>query len=920
MLIRVSGAKIGIKEYLEKGHKQGREHSRDELDERVILAGDLDFTNQLINDMDVDGERYLHITLAFKEDKLSEEVLRNITEDFRKFAFAAYDEGEYNFYAEAHLPKIKSYVSQRTGELVERKPHIHIVIPKTNLLSRGFLNPLGMVEHNERYIDAFQEHINNKYGLASPKDNRRIEFTNASDMIQRYRDDYFDGQSKELKKDILAAVLGRQVTDYTHFAQLVAEFGTTRTRNADKDGAYLNVKVDGSAKGVNLKDYVFTRAFIELPDADKRERLSAEIQRKYEIEGESRKNPVTVQAGLNDWFQYRANEVKYLNSGNKRLYERYRSASPEERQLILAELAKKFYDKYQEPRHEPERFTGKNPFDHAYGYKRPAREVRGPAIDGAGRGPSGHELGVDGADVGRGPGRLPSGPGMAGNGISSDGGPGGRWGHPGFGADRKHDAVSLRAVEKTRTIHSVRGVPGGRVVRESGKGAMLLSHPAPSQLGNRGDRSNPDLRRPGHRQRIGATGRANDSAVSQLVRDFDQRQQVETASTLAEFKDIKLRLDATRLLAELSRSHGVIIDKYQVSTAPDGSARIRCGTRNLNVSDFLTKEMRLPWAESAAILRLAYDRQLDRHPSLVPRVAPSRTLWRQFQDARREHGGPRESLRKQLDSERTRLAALRRDLEDARRGAEALSPAGRKAAQSVARTEYVIGEAALKTAFRAERAKFRAPISEQYQTFLQGRAQVGDDAALIELRRMSKSAPQRENPTLGYIGPANAQDEPNGLFYRGKQVRYLVHQNGDVVYSLGGRAIIMDKGDKFLMLQTDRQAVEMALRLAHERFGGVLTLSGTADFQERAARIAAESGLQVTFENKRAERIRQDRASELASERAKRAEHFEAGSQFVENRTKVRPPVVPEPAKDNERSQPGSGKPPAPSQDLDLER
>lgn len=919
MLIRVSGAKTGIKEYLEKGHKQGREHSRDELDERVILAGDLDFTDQLINDMDAEGERYLHITLAFKEDELSEDTLRNITEDYRKFAFAAYGEGEYNYYAEAHLPKIKSYVNQKNGDLVERKPHIHIIIPKKNLLSQGFLNPLGMVEHNERYLDAFQEHINNKYGLASPKDNRRIEFTNASDMIQRYKDDYFDGQKKELKKDILAAVLERQVTDYAKFAQLVAEFGQTLTRNAGKDGAYLNVKVEGNAKGVNLKDYAFTRSFIELPDAEKRRILSAEIQRKYEVEGEARKNPATVQAGLRDWYHHRAQEIKYLNSGNKRLYESYRAASPDEQQRILAELARKFYDKHQEPKHEPERFTGKNPFDHTYGYKQPERTVDGPGIDGPNRIASGREQCVGVRDNGRSAGRGPSGPGMALGGLPGGGGLGERWGGPGFGADRQHDAVSLRTFEKTRTANGLPGLPGGRVVREERKGPVLLPHHASGQLGNRGNRSDPRVRRSGHSQRIDATGRVNDSAVSQLVRDFGQRQQIDSTGTLAEFKEIKLRLDATRLLAELSRSHGLIIDKYQVSTAPDGSGRIRCGTRNLNVSDFLTKEMRLPWAESAAILRQAYDRQLDRHPALAPRLAPSRTLWREFQNARRQRGGPRELLTKQLASEQTRRDALRSTLEDARRRAEALSPAKRKAALSVARTEYVLADTALKATFRAERSQFRAPVSEQYRTFLQGRAQAGEDTALRELRRMTTAAPERAHPAVGYIGPAGPQGEPNGLFYRGKEVRYLVHQNGDVVYSLAGRAIIQDKGDKLVMLQTDRQAVEMALRLAHAKFGGVLTLSGPTDFQERAARIAAETGLPVRFENKRIEQIRQDRASELASERAKRAERRDIGSQFIENRAKPRPPTQQPPKKIEERPLAGPDKA-APKREPDVER
>jgi hypothetical protein len=68
MLIRISGGIQGIKEYLENGQKQGRDFSRDELDERVILAGDLEATDAVIQRMDNDGEKYLHVTIAFKDE------------------------------------------------------------------------------------------------------------------------------------------------------------------------------------------------------------------------------------------------------------------------------------------------------------------------------------------------------------------------------------------------------------------------------------------------------------------------------------------------------------------------------------------------------------------------------------------------------------------------------------------------------------------------------------------------------------------------------------------------------------------------------------------------------------------------------------------------------------------------------------
>lgn len=891
MLIRVSGGNGGIKEYLERGHKQGREHDRDDLDERVILAGDLEFTDQIINGMETDGERYLHITLAFKEDEISRETLANITRDFHDFAFAAYGDNEVNFYAEAHLPKIKSYVNAKTGELVERKPHIHIVIPKTNMLSGGFANPLGMVETNERFIDAFQEHVNNKYGLASPKDHRRIEFTNASDMIQRYKDDHFDGNNKELKKEILAAVLDRKVSDYETFTKLVKEFGETRTRNAGKDSEYQNVKPEGQAKGVNLKDYVFTRAFIELPDVDKRVKLSAEVERKYEVEGQTRRDPANIEVGLADWHGHRAMEIKYLNSGNKKQYQSYQAASPEDKQRMLAEQARKFYDKYQEPKNEPDGIR-RNPFEHAYGFKRPQREL-GRRIDepGAERSAGWSPGGASGEPGGRGTTGAGYVRGTEPDSLTSR--------RIAFAASGKHDPFPIARGQATKTINGVRTMSGIDVAGDPSRPKVLLPDHARIQLDDgRAGRADA-LRRDRHRERdVSGTGRASDSSLSQLSRDLGQRQQIGAADELAEFKEIRGKLEGGRLLAELSVSHGVIIDKYAVSTAPDGSSRIKVGNRNLNVSDFLTKEMRLPWAESAAILRHSYARQVGLHPSLAPRAAPSQTLWRKFQDERQARGGQRQLLAEQLKSEQARRLALRDTLAKAQAHAKVLPAAERKAALSVAKMGYMTGESTLKDAIRAERQQLRTPVSEQYRAFLHGQAQGGDDKALAELRRVAKAAPVRPGQDIGSIGAGVGNTEPNSMIYRGKEMRHLIHKNGDVVYTLGGRAIIQDNGDKLLMLQTDRVAIEAALRLGEAKFGKVLALTGPKDFQERAARIAAESGIKVTFYDKNLEAIREQRAAELASERAKKTLHRELGSKFVEDqgRAKQEKPEAPKPA------------------------
>lgn len=1008
MLTRISGGREGIKEYLENGHKQGREFSRDELDERVILAGDLDFTNQIIQGIEIEGERYLHITLAFKEDDIPNGTLRAIAEDFRKFMFSAYKDDEYNFYAEAHLPKIKSYEHQTTGEIVERKPHIHIVVPKINLRTGGSLNPLGLVERSERHIDAAQEHINNKYGLASPKDNRRIEFTDASDMIARYKDDNFAGANKDLKKAILQAVIERDITSYEDFGKLVAEFGGVKTRNAGRDGEYINVKPDGNSKGVNLKNYLFSREFIELSGEEKHRVLSEDIERKYEIQGEARKDPSSIAATLDEWHRFRAKEVKYLNSGNKKQYQAYRAVAPAEREVMLSTLEERFYkkypepaaeperftrknpfdpvypfkptpapqlprddrteghpaagrdtpdgptglggiakdanevdrfgrhpdwshaagtlstfenthtlndvasrlggrptvpansdyDQYQEQNHEPERYTGKNRFGHEYGFKRPPfGDQRNRAGDASG-GPPGYATGRAGGHVQPLAGRVP---GASGRAVG---------GYP----DRQHDVSSLVGIEKARSINRLRRVPGGNVVRAGGEGAVLLPHPAPRQLGNRGKRSNHNVRRSRDRQPVKGTARVSDSVVSQIAWDFGERQRSGAAGRLPEFEEIKLNLNARRLLAEMSRSHGVMVEKYQVTAAPDGSPRIRCGTRNLNVCDFLTKEVRLPWTEAATILRRSYGRQLDRYPKVPPRYPPNRALWRQFQDQRRAGGGLRAQLAAQLASERARRDAIRQRLEAARNAARELPVAQRKAALSIARMESITSLDALRSIIRAERAPFRLPVADQYRHFLQERAQAGESAALAELRKRSNTAPLRHDAPVGYILPVQALQAPNELLYRGRQVRYRVQHNGDVIYSLAGRAIMHDKGDSVMLLQTDRLTIEASLRLAQAKFGDQLKLSGEAEFQARAARIAAEAGLNVRFDNKDAERIREQRAAELSSQRA-------AGRRFLETQAKT-PSTSEKPASSSHlpvRRDPGT-LPPAPDRDKDIER
>ncbi|ENU8987609.1 LPD7 domain-containing protein [Salmonella enterica] len=330
MLIRCRGFNSGVKEYLEEGQKSGRELSRDELDERVILDGNLDLTELIYKSIPDKGQdRYLTFTLAFKEDEVEHDKLIAVTQEFKSFLMTAYESDEFNFYAEAHLPKIKKMEDKKTGTLVDRKPHIHIVIPRKNLLTGKEMNPVGSYKQNEKYLEAFQEYINQKYDFESPRDNIRTTPTSYVDMLSRYKGDDFRAKNKQFKVDLLERVFKEDVRSRQEFYDLVAEYGETRIRNLGKPSEYIAVKLDGDKKFTNLKESVFSDNFI--------------VQRRIT------KPPLEKQIISNrfsEWRQ-RAAEIKYMDKIASPTYrDKYYASESNERSKIISDFTNRFYEKY----------------------------------------------------------------------------------------------------------------------------------------------------------------------------------------------------------------------------------------------------------------------------------------------------------------------------------------------------------------------------------------------------------------------------------------------------------------------------------------------------------------------------------------------------------------------------------------------
>jgi hypothetical protein len=267
VIIRVKGYSDGIKDYLENGQKSGRFFARDELDERVTLQGDLDFIDNIIQSMDdTHGNKYTNFTFSFKEDFVSNEMLQSAVDEFIKYYFSSYDDDEICYYAEAHLPKIKSY-NDANNNLIERKPHIHLVVPRINLKTGEYISYNEKI--TEKYRDAFQEYFNCKYGFESPKNNKRYKINDSSEYISRYKGDGFIGASKQFRQELLNKIIDNDIRSKEQFLTLLYSLNCTiKVRNANnKDKLYFNVINDGIS--INLRDNVFKESFFLLTKDEK---------------------------------------------------------------------------------------------------------------------------------------------------------------------------------------------------------------------------------------------------------------------------------------------------------------------------------------------------------------------------------------------------------------------------------------------------------------------------------------------------------------------------------------------------------------------------------------------------------------------------------------------------------------------------
>ena len=354
MIIEVSSGKAGLANYLEHGQKQGREFHRDEIDQRVPLFGDLAAWEIACEDSSAKGNKYDHFTLSFSEDYVSDEMLKKAVEEFREHLFAAWPESEryrIPFYAEAHRPKIQTYTNSQTGEVVDRKTHIHIGVGRHDLLTGKHVQLTGYLgqeaNDNFKYLDAFQESFNAMHGFSSPKLSPKITPENAIDILARYTGQVpnalgtFNVRKADIETRIQRAVIDQGVTSWKDFEKLLKQFGEVSKVRAGRVNESFAIKPGDSAKRMRLEGVFFQRDFIERPTAEKVAIVQARAREAFIEQMAPRLEPAHLASTLREWHDLKSREIRHLHTGSDFYKNEYLPADAKKRMQILDEFERK---------------------------------------------------------------------------------------------------------------------------------------------------------------------------------------------------------------------------------------------------------------------------------------------------------------------------------------------------------------------------------------------------------------------------------------------------------------------------------------------------------------------------------------------------------------------------------------------------
>lgn len=203
MIVKISKGEKGIADYLKTGKKRDSKLTRDEKDDRLPLAGNLDLIEMSEKHQIKKKNKkynYYHISLSFTSEEWSRLYesgnIYELIMDFLRLTFPNHDIEELLFYVEAHLPIIKEepYIPRpegalenrtlnkkhKNGEPLKREPHIHLIVSFENMKfthsvkTGGVIYTKGaskqqakavMAKSVEKFKRVVNDILSNKYGL-----------------------------------------------------------------------------------------------------------------------------------------------------------------------------------------------------------------------------------------------------------------------------------------------------------------------------------------------------------------------------------------------------------------------------------------------------------------------------------------------------------------------------------------------------------------------------------------------------------------------------------------------------------------------------------------------------------------------------------------------------------------------------------
>lgn len=589
MIVEIGGGNSGIAEYLEKGLKQGRIFSRDELDHRVVLDGDLELTSKIINSIEDNGqERYLHITLSFREDDISNDLLQSVTAEYKSLLMSAYNDDEYNFYAEAHLPKIQSIEDSKTGEMIERKPHIHIVIPERNLLTGNKLLPTGYTDtvnvKNIPYLDSIQEYINYKYNLESPKDFMREGGHHSANVLSRIKGDFFGEKQSKFKAQLVDEISSGKINTLESFQRRLSDFGEVKIRNKGKANQYFAVKLAEDKKFTNLNHPVFSEKAIvtkALPKAD--------------ID--------TIQVRLSEWQNRVSKEIKFVDFATPTFRQKYAKADLDEKAQLLIEREQTYERKHRQGSSldRTNRRKRNHQFNVAHLNSRQSKSITRAAV-----GVSSMQSGVMVRGATQRGTRTQSL--LSENELNHL-----RNGKPSIDPSlRRNDSSRRRGNARGRI--DVKPPISSRSFNQITSGVPKQSYQ--KNIFDKSIESRSYITPFEHYlETVGNTVRivkfSDSNALSHLAyKTLDS--QVKQAE-MAQYAEIRRNIEPVAFLNQLEKIYAVDPKNHKISYAKDGSPRFNVGKRNLNASDFLTKHLNLQWQEAKSVLEFCYANQHNKN-------------------------------------------------------------------------------------------------------------------------------------------------------------------------------------------------------------------------------------------------------------------------------------------------------------------